>query len=70
MSKYKKAASLFLFLEDQMHHFPSVYFHATDLLKLNTLVEKYTEILIFNLLLLCIYYLISAVHTATLKIIV
>ena len=51
LSKYKKTINpLVLFHGSQMHLYPFVYFHfhAKDLLKLNTLVTKYTGILIFN----------------------
>ena len=54
MSKRKKTAPLFLFLEGHMHLYPSVHFHAKDLLKqyfkmkLNELETKYTDSLIFN----------------------
>ena len=47
MSIGKKTAPLFIFLKGQMHLYPSVYFHATDL-KVNTLVTKFTDIFIFN----------------------
>ena len=60
--KSKKTKESFIF-ECQMFLYLSVYMHSTDLLKtifkmkINTLVTKYTDILIFNLS--------SVVHNAT-----
>ena len=68
MSKHKKTALLFLFLEGQIYLYPSVdfHFHATELLKQHLKINRYKIFRYFNFQ-LCAYHLSSAVHNATLN---